>query len=138
MKPARTVLLLALPAVLAACENSGASYQIGGSADHTISLLREQAFFWSDTVQQALVPANLPDCQRRYALPDDTKAMTPMDVFATPAGDFVVQQGSHWYAVTMSGCSVQVLQQAPQEMGHKVGGFALRDGKLAFEVTTAP
>lgn len=138
MKPARIVVLLALPAVLAACENSGASYQIGGSADRTLSLLREQEFFWSDTVQQALVPASLPDCQRRYALPDDTRAMTPMDVFAAPSGDLVVQQGSHWYAVTMSGCAVQVLQQAPQEMGHKVGSFALRDGKLVFEAAVAP
>ncbi|MCK7492495.1 MAG: hypothetical protein MZW92_13605 [Comamonadaceae bacterium] len=45
MAPVAAVILAA--GMLAGCENDAASYQIGGSSEHAITLIREQRYFWS-------------------------------------------------------------------------------------------
>ena len=59
--PARLKRLLILAAVplLAACEYEGAAYLIEGK-DHSISLVREQRWFWSSEVEQAVVVSRMP------------------------------------------------------------------------------
>lgn len=67
--PARLKRLLILAAVplLAACEYEGAAYLIEGK-DHSISLVREQRWFWSSEVEQAVVVSRMPTCMRRHEI----------------------------------------------------------------------
>ena len=61
----KSLLILAAVPLLAACEYEGAAYLIEGK-DHSISLVREQRWFWSSEVEQAVVVSRMPTCMRRH------------------------------------------------------------------------
>ena len=63
----RALFLLAAVPFLAACENEGIAYLIDGK-DHSIALMREQKWFWSDEVEQSIVVSRMPTCLRRYGI----------------------------------------------------------------------
>ncbi|MDR2208449.1 MAG: hypothetical protein LBE22_05700, partial [Azoarcus sp.] len=65
------ISLSALP-LLVACENSATSMIVESKA-HALVLVREQPYFWNDTVKQHVVVSRLPNCQRRIKIhPDRT------------------------------------------------------------------
>ncbi|MDB5815552.1 MAG: hypothetical protein JWN23_2669 [Rhodocyclales bacterium] len=125
-------LSLLLVPFLAGCENSGASFMVGGDKNHSISLLREQRWFWSGEVEQVLVPARFPDCQRRVHIDPDSKNFTEMKLYQNDTRLFVAQQGTQWWAVGTEACEVQKFKTPPADPGDLVGSFQRKDGTLMF------
>ncbi len=125
-------LPLLLVLFLTACENSGASFMINGDRDHSISLLREQRWFWSGEVEQTLVPARLPTCQRRVQIDPDSKNFTEMKLYQNDTRLFVAQQGVQWWAVGTEACQVQKFKTPPADPGDLVGSFQRKEGELVF------
>jgi hypothetical protein len=124
--------LLALAPVLAACENSATAYMVDGSR-HALILIREQRYFWSGEVEQAVVASRLPQCQRRVAIHPGGTTLEPMQVYQ--AGDrlWALHQGKRWYLASTEQCRVQDWDNpgdAPP--GPLVGTFRAGDGNPVF------
>jgi hypothetical protein len=131
----RPTLLILAPAalLLAACENDAASYEIDGSRDTALTLIREQRYFWNARSEVSLVVARMPDCQRRHDLNpmpvDDTRA----ELFQTGQGAYLLQNGRDWFAIDLAGCEVQSVETPAAEIaGTPLGAFDRKDGRLRF------
>jgi len=134
MKRTRRIGFLFLAAlVLAGCENSGTAYMIDGK-EHALILVREQRWFWSDEVEQAVVASRLPDCQRRVAIWPGTTAGPDMDVYEAGYRLWALHQGPRWYLASTDKCLVQDWNDPPANPpGAQVGTFHMRDGVMVFE-----
>lgn len=121
--------------VLTGCENSAASYEIGGERNHSISLLREQNIVWFGKVQQRFVVSRFPECQRRFTVDPGTTKMRQIELYEVRPRLFAAHQGNTWYALTTEDCRVQKFQDPPPVIppGKLVGTFEKRDGELVFE-----
>lgn len=121
--------------VLTGCENSGASYEIGGDRNHSISLLREQNIVWFGKVQQRFVVSRFPVCQRRFTVDPGTTNMRRMDLYEIGPRLFVAHQGETWYALTTEDCRVQKLQEPPPAIPPErlAGTFEKKEGALVFK-----
>jgi hypothetical protein len=126
-----TVSLLMLP-LLSACENSAASFLVDNDKNHSISLLREQRWFWSGEVEQKVVASRFPSCQRRVAVNPDTTAFTEMKVYQHDERVFTIQQGNQWWVVGTESCVVQKFATPPKDPGELMGSFQRKNGDLVF------
>ncbi|THF61906.1 hypothetical protein E6C76_19820 [Pseudothauera nasutitermitis] len=126
----RLLLLAAIP-LLVACENSATAFMVEGS-QHAVILVREQAYFWSEEIDQAVVVSRLPHCQRRVGIHPGGVELAEVDVYE--AGDLLwaLRQGQHWYLASTERCLVQDWAHDGPPPGALVGTFRLRDGKPAF------
>ena len=128
----RSLLVAAALPMLAACENSATAYMIDGS-QHALILVREKPYFWTSTVNQALIASRLPQCQRRVAIHPDRTELTDIEVFA--AGDrlWALRQGDRWYLASTAECQVQDWNNAAGDPpGPLAGAFRLKDGNATF------
>jgi hypothetical protein len=131
--PPRVWLLLLLGPVLAGCENSGTAYMVEGK-DHALILVREQRFFWSDEIDQAVVASRLPECQRRVAIWPGSPQGPAMEVYEAGYRLWALHQGPRWYLASTDKCLVQDWEDAPATPpGPAVGSFLMRDGAMVFE-----
>lgn len=140
MKPIRRFLLMLplLATLLAGCENSGTAYMVDGK-DHALILVREQRFFWSDEIDQAVVVSRLPDCQRRVAIWPGNPTGPAMDVYEAGYRLWALNQGPRWYLASTDKCMVQDWNDPPvSPPGALVGTFVMRDGEMQFDPATAP
>ncbi len=140
--PFRLLRCLAAPAlllVLAGCENSATAYSIEGN-QHALILVREQPYFWDDSVNQALIASRLPHCQKRVAIHPGATDMAEMAVYA--AGDqlWALQQGARWYLASTQRCLVQDWDNPGNKPpGALAGSFRLQEGAVVFTpVPAAP
>ncbi len=123
--------IVALP-LLSACENSATAYTIDTS-QHALILVREQPYFWTDSVNQFVIVSRLPYCQRKVSIHAGAEDMVEMQVFE--AGDLLwaLRQGPRWYLASTERCLVQDWSNATDAPpGDYVGSFVLRDGAPAF------
>ena len=128
----RSILAVVALPLLAACENSATAYMIDGS-QHALILVREKPYFWTSTVNQAVIASRLPQCQRRVEIHPDRTELTDIQVFE--AGDrlWALRQGDRWYLVSTAECQVQDWNNAADTPpGPFVGAFRLKDGDAAF------
>ena len=134
----RLLLLPLLALLLAGCENSATAYIIDGK-DHALMLVREQRWFWSDEINQAVVVSRLPDCQRRVAIWPGTPSGPSMEVFEAGYRLWALEQGRRWYLASTDKCLVQDWDNAPETPpGPLVGTFVMRDGSPVFEAVAKP
>ena len=126
------LLLLLTLFGLAACENSGASYMIDGDKNHSISLMREQRWVWSNEVEQKLVVARYPECQRRFPVTSGTTDSVDLELYAVRDNLFVARQAKEWWALGTERCEIQKFEQPPANPGSLLGKFQLKDGALTF------
>lgn len=132
MRACSLVLMLSL-VCLAACENQAASHMIGGNKDHSISLVREQRWFWAQTVEQKLVVSRFPECQRRVEIDPGKVGAANLELFEVGDRLYAARQGKDWYAVGTEQCQVQKFAEPPANIpGTLAGTFKTRDGVLAF------
>lgn len=126
------VALLAAP-LLAACVDDRAAWEIDGTREHTLTLLREQPAFWDKKVNLSLVVSRMPACTRRHSLGSGT-AKTKVTVYQVPSGAFIIQVGKRMYVTESQTCeSWARLESEPADgLGELRGVFRERDGKLAF------
>ncbi len=127
----RLVLCAALP-LLAACENSATAFMVDGN-QHALILVREQPYFWTAEVEQAVVVSRLPSCQRKVTIHPSPTELVEMEVYE--AGDLLwaLRQGGRWYLASTEICQVQDwANEGGAAPGPLVGTFRLREGKPTF------
>jgi len=124
--------LLAAP-LLTACVNDGATYEIDGTREHTLSLIREQPYFWDSKVELYMVVARMPACMRRHSLGPGTEK-TRVEVYQVPSGAFIIKAGKRLFATETQTCeSFAKMDSEPVEgMGQLIGTFRLKKGELVF------
>jgi len=132
--------LLAVP-LLSACVNDGATYEIDGSREHVLSLIREQPYFWDSKVNLYLVVSRMPSCMRRHSMGTGTEK-TRVEVYQVPSGAFIIKAGKKLFATETQTCeSFAKMDAEPVEgMGQLMGTFRLKKGELVFvkEEAAAP
>ena len=130
--PKSLLLFLALP-LLAACEYEGAAFIVNGNKDENISLVREQRWFWSSEVDQAVVVSRMPTCMRRHDIKSGVAGSVKMEVFEAGSSLWALKQGKNWYLASTEKCEFQRWKDAPAEPpGKLVGTFTRKNDKLEF------
>ncbi|GHU13081.1 hypothetical protein AGMMS50225_22450 [Betaproteobacteria bacterium] len=135
----RALALCALVPLLSGCENNLASMLVE-DRNHSIVLIREQPYLWSNKVNQFIVATRIPKCQRRMSIHPDTTTLMPIEVYE--AGDLLwaLRQGGRWYLVSTEECQVQDWLEPPATPpGRAVGRFEMKGEKVVFiPVPVAP
>ncbi len=125
-------LLAVLP--LAGCIQDSASYSFP-EKNHAITLVRNQDWFWQNTVQIRAIAIRLPDCNGGLDIekvPVDARVelYQAPDVYPEPL--FLLKIGKRVYAVSTQSCRVQRFDAAPPDLGKKMGNFRVKDDSFQF------
>lgn len=131
MKRAVLISLLAL-AVLSGCKGDTASYRIGDSRDHALTLIRNKPYPWSKAWELEVVVSNAPVCLRRHRLKDAPEADPELALHVPELGAFILRQGKRWYVAEMGACDLQEFKTPPPEPGELIGSFKTKDGAFRF------
>lgn len=126
-------LLLAVLPFLVACSDQRAAFEIEGSRQHALTLIRVQTLPWDKTARYSIVAARMPDCQRRHEI-GTGGADSRVEVFAPGNGAWILKQGKRMYVVETRTCEGFARLEAEPEagMGSLQGSFQMRDGTLAW------
>lgn len=128
----RLVLAAVMSAVLAGCGTSDvANMPIQGS-DHSLTLVRDKPFLWSNGWELAVVVSRMPDCMRRHHIKKAGDGNFKMEVFRTEQGAWILRQGKKWYVAETEGCQLQQFEEKPPAPGTLVGAFEDKSGQLRF------
>jgi hypothetical protein len=124
--------LLAAP-LLTACINDGATYEIDGTREHVLSLIREQPYPWDPKVNLYLVVSRMPACLRRHNLGTGTEK-TRVEIYQVPSGAFIVKVGKRMFATETQTCEsfAKMDSEPPEGMGQLMGTFRIKKGELVF------
>lgn len=130
--------LLAAP-LLTACVNDGATYEIDGTREHVLSLIREQPYFWDSKVELFMVVSRMPACMRRHSLGTGTEK-TRVEVYQVPSGAFIIKAGKRMYATETQTCEsfVKMDSEPVEGMGKLMGTFRAKNGELVFVKEEVP
>lgn len=133
MRLRHLLLPLLVAPLLTACVNDGATYEIDGSREHVLSLIREQPYFWDSKVNLYLVVSRMPACMRRHTIGPATDR-TRVEVYQVPSGAFIIKAGKKMFATETQTCeSFAKMDDEPAEgMGQLVGTFRVKKGELVF------
>jgi hypothetical protein len=133
----RGMCLALLVPLLTACENHATAFMVDGK-EHALILIREQPYFWDNTVDQWLILSRLPDCQRRHPFIPGKAAALQLDVYQ--AGDLLwaLRDGDQWYLASTGSCQLQAWTQKTDSTppGPYEGRFVWKDGPV-FEPVSA-
>jgi hypothetical protein len=132
----RKLLIAMLPLLLTGCARDSATYYVDSTNNHTLSLRRQQDYFWSDSARVTLMATRMPDCQRQIALGDMVVDEVDVEVFASPDNFWSLRSGDQVWQVETQTCAL--VSQAGPATGTKVGEFKLVDDKLVFEPAAGP
>jgi hypothetical protein len=127
--------LLLLPLLLAGCVDDTASYSIEGN-DHTVMMRAVQDYFWDDTLTLYVTASRLPDCQRRFPLPQATAANVEYELYSHEDNVWTLKGNNALWSFETQGCTqLPTPSTAPAQL---VGKFVLEGGKLRFDETKPP
>ncbi|MGQ9684868.1 MAG: hypothetical protein ACUVT2_00985 [Thiobacillaceae bacterium] len=128
--------LLAL--LLAGCVNDTASYLVDGSKEHTIMLHRVQQWLWQDMVALTIAASRMPECRGGIDV-KDVPIHARIELYQAPPEYaepiYILKIDDRHYAISTQSCRVQAFEQAPANLGTRLGEFAEKDGKFAFIAT---
>src|SRR5574343_615370 len=130
----RTLLLALLAApLLSACIYDGAAYEVDGTREHVLSLVREQPYFWDSKIDLYFVVARMPACMRRHSLGVGTPT-TKVEVYQVPSGAFIIKMGKKMFATETQTCEswAKISGEPEGGMGTLKGTFRLKKGELVF------
>ncbi|MDD5390186.1 MAG: hypothetical protein PHD37_12620 [Gallionellaceae bacterium] len=134
----RSLLLLAvLP--LAGCLQDTASYSFG-EKEHAVTLVRNQTWFWKDTVEVAVAVIRLPQCSGGMTIKDvplDTRIAFYKAPDEYPEPLHLLRTGKRVFAVSTQSCRVQEFKETPPDMGVRLGTFRV-EGKVFQFIAADP
>ena len=119
---------------LSGCVQDSASYQFP-EKDHAITLVRNQTWFWEDTVNLEVIALRLPECNDGITVkgvPRDGKMAFYKAPDEYPEPIFLLKTDKRLYAISTQSCQVQLFKEAPADLGEKLGRFYEKDGKFQF------
>ena len=127
-------LALASVPLLGACINDGATYEIDGTREHVLSLLREQTYFWDKRVNLSLVVSRMPTCMRRHSI-GPAFPNSKVEIYQVPSGAFIVKAGKRMFVTETQTCEnfAKLNEEPPEGMGTLKGIFQEKNGELIFE-----
>lgn len=118
----RFSLLLLTPLVfLTGCVNQSASYLIDG-ADHAVTIIVTQDYFWSKKASLRVIASRLPDCQRQLDLGKTPLADLNVELFSTGAETFLLRAGDAMWQVDTEHCG-QLPEPSENVEAQPVGVF---------------
>jgi hypothetical protein len=126
------VLACCLSLLLTACGSSDTGTMPIQGSDHSLTLIREKPYLWSDGWDLAVVVSRMPDCMRRHHIKHAPDAAFKMEVFHTEQGGWILHQGKRWYVADTTSCQLQKYETKPPEPGVFVGAFEDKSGTLKF------
>ncbi len=126
----RRFFCLCLLPLLAACTKEPAGYEIDGG-NHSLTVERNKPYFWSSGWELDLIVTRYPECQRRYALKKAGEKVR-VDLYRTPTGAYILNQGKRWYVAETQTCRMQPFEEAPPEPGEFIGSFRVKNGVFTF------
>lgn len=133
----KKLAILLSAGLLGACGDSQTAFVSDGDGDHSLSVIREQAYF-SGPWQTTLIVAGVPRCQRRYPLPERATGEFSVDVYRPGPGVFILDAGDRrWYVAELQDCGFQAYKSPPPEPGELAGSFAIRGKVLAYSAKPA-
>jgi len=129
----RSLLFLAvLP--LAGCLQDTASYSFPEKG-HAITLVRNQTWFWQDTLEIEVMASHLPDCNGGMTIkevPVDTRIAMYQAPDEYPEPLHLLKTGKRVFAVSTQSCRVQEFKEVPPDLGVKLGTFRVKDQVFQF------
>lgn len=133
MRLRHLLLPLLVAPLLTACINDGATYEIDGTREHVLSLIREQPYPWDPKVNLYLVVSRMPACLRRHNLGTGTEK-TRVEIYQVPSGAFIVKVGKRMFATETQTCEsfAKMDGEPPEGMGQLMGTFRIKKGELVF------
>lgn len=134
----RVFLVGLLALLLAGCDADSASYLINGNRDHSLSLMRDKSWPWSDSWEVSLVVTRLPECMRRHRLKNvAADGNFKVDLYESLEGGYILRQGKRWYVTDTGKCQFQAFKEAPPEPGLLLGTFDEKSGSLKFKAAAS-
>jgi hypothetical protein len=130
MKLRHLLPALLFAALLAGCTKEPAGFLIEGG-NHSLTVERNQPYPWSDGWELDLIVTRYPECQRRHPLQKAGEKFR-VDLYRTPTGAFILNQGKRWYVAETKDCRMQQFEEEPPEPGEYLGAFRLKDDRFAF------
>ena len=123
---------LALP-LLAGSNNDGATSQIDNTGQHSLSLVREQPYFWDKKINFYLVVARMPVCMRRHLIGAMAPA-TKVEIWQVPSGAYIVRTARFMYATETETCEgfARMDAEPPEGLGKQIGTFVEKNGTPEF------
>lgn len=130
----RKFFLALLPLLLTACVRDSATYYADSSNEHTLTIRREQEYFWVDDAKVTLMAARLPDCQRQIPLTDMPLDEVEIELFASGDNQWSLRAGSQVWQLETQSCAL--LAEGGVAAGERVGVFKSDGEKMVFEPAT--
>lgn len=127
----RNAFILLATLLLSGCVDEAASYS--DANDRTLVMHAEQEHFWDRALSLQLVAANLPDCQRRFALGKLPAERVDIALYANGNGVFTLQSGKQMWRVETTTCGA--LAPPSAVTGQPVGAFRMLGDRLMFVTT---
>lgn len=134
-------ILTVLPVLLlAGCVNDSATFYADPTREHTLTVRRQQEFFWKEDAQYTLMAARLPDCQRAIPLGEMPLEDLDFELFASGDNVWSLRAGKYVWQVETQGCSLVSEGGNTVASGDKLGTFAIgsKKEKLRFDAEAAP
>ncbi len=123
---------------LTGCLQDSASYSFS-EKDHAITLVRNQPWFWLDTVDVEVIAIRLPDCNEGISVekaPRNGRFSLYRAPDEYPEPIFILKLGKRHYAISTQSCRVQKFETPPADLGEKLGQFQEKSGKFQFVAGT--
>jgi hypothetical protein len=138
MRKILTVVPLLL--LLAGCVNDSATFYADGTREHTLTVRRQQEYFWKDDAQYTLMAARLPDCQRAIPLGEMPLEDLEFELFASGDNVWSLRAGKYVWQVETQGCTLLSEGGNTTATGAKLGTFvaAAKKTPMRFVAEAAP
>jgi hypothetical protein len=124
---------LAFVPLLAGCVKEPAGFMIEGG-NHSLTVERNKPYPWSDGWELDLIVTRYPECQRRHPLKKAGEKVR-VDLYRTPTGAFILNQGKRWYVAETKDCRMQQFEEEPPEPGEFLGSFRVKNDVYQFVPT---
>ncbi|UGQ46618.1 hypothetical protein [Massilia endophytica] len=132
----RALLIFLSPLLLAGCYNDSATFYADSTQEHTLTVRRQQDYFWSEQGRYTLMATRLPDCQRQIPLGEMPLEESKFELFAAGDNHWSLRSGSRVWQVETNGCSLT--GEGGEAAGQPVGVFHAERDHMQFEASAAP
>jgi len=136
----RKILTVVPLLLLAGCVNDSATYYADGTREHTLTVRRQQEYFWKDDAQYTLMAARLPDCQRAIPLGEMPLEDLEFELFASGDNVWSLRAGKYVWQVETQGCKLVSEGGTTTATGTKLGTYVVAGKKtqMRFDAEAAP
>jgi hypothetical protein len=132
----RPLLILLSPLLLAGCYSDSATFYADSTREHTLTVRRQQDYFWSEQGRFTLMAARLPDCQRMIPLGEMPLEDSRFELYAAGDNQWSLRSGSRVWQVETASCALT--GEGGQPAGQQVGVFRAERDRMVFEASAAP